>query len=131
MNSKKADRQSIKRLFEIRNRFDSTSSEEKLTLIRSLDKVTARSCVELQPELWDCGFVSSKEWIDLVVSRTDGTDFDWLFAQLRDKRLAQIWTQLYEAADVPLRWDLSGIALSKTQSLVPAIKIWPRRSLVR
>lgn len=230
MNSKKADRQSIKRLFEIRNSFDSTSSEEKLTLIRSLDKVTARSCVELQllhtalcfirafpdtithhretqlqlasfkdrvnklptrlqPELWDCGivgtpihyhfsfavaswlavhapgtvsidwdeiedtsrldellaqlllpaeedyfdsgFVSSKEWIDLVVSRTDATDFDWLFAQLRDKRLAQIWTQLYEAADVPLRWDLSGIALSKTQNLVPAIKIWPRSDGMR
>jgi len=48
MNLKRTGRQSINRLFEIRNRFDRESSREQLQLLMSLDEVEARSCVELE-----------------------------------------------------------------------------------
>ncbi len=225
MNSISADRRSINRLFEIRNRFGSDTSEEKLELLRSLDKVEARTCSELErlhtalcfirafPDtlahyrraqlqldsiknrvnrlsatlrsgLWDSGIVGtpihysfsfevarwmarrapntvsidwdeiddtsrldellahlllsseedyfdsgivgSKEWIDLAASGTDGTSIDWLFAQLHEERLKPFWSQMYDAAELPLVWDLSDAALSKTNNVMPVRKIRPR-----
>ena len=225
MNSVTANRHSINRLFEIRNRFGGAISEEKLALLGSLDKVEARTCSELErlhtalcfirafPDtvahfrqvqlqldsiedrverlpatqrsgLWDSGivgtpihysfsfevaswmtrrvpntvsidwdeiedtsgldellahlllpseddyfdsgFVSSKDWIELAASGTDSTGFDWLFAQLCEKRPLTVWSQLYNAVELPLVWDLRDGALSKTNNVMPVRKIHPR-----
>ena len=230
MSSVLADRRSIKRLFEIRNRFGEPSSKEKLDLLQLLDKVEAIKCSDLEhlhaalcfmrafPDsathyrlalsqldsfedrirklpanlrsgLWDSGivgspvhycfsyevaswlarhapntvsidwdaieniarldellerlllpaeedyfnsgYVSSKEWIDLAASGTDNTDFDWLFAQLREKRLIPIWSHLYNAAELPLVWDLRDSAISKTQNTAPVRGISARSSGMR
>jgi len=230
MNSVPAKRQSINRLFEIRNRFDRIASVEKLELLRSLDEVELRTCAELErlhaalcfirafPDtaahyrqaklqldtikdrigklpaslrlrLWDSGIVgtplhycfsfevaswlarcapnsvsidwdeihdsirlddllvhlvlpseddhfdsgviSSKEWMDLAVSGTEGTDFDWLLAQLRDERLLRFWSELYNSAELPLVWDLRDAALSKTKNVAPVRKIRPRSDGMR
>ena len=225
MNSVAADRQSIKRLYEIRKRFGGTIAEEKLELLGSLDNVEARTCSELkrlhaalcfiqafpdtvahyrraqlqldsikdrvgrlpltvrsrlgdsgivgtpmhhpfsfevaswmarrapnsvsidwdeiddtsrldellvhlllssEDEYFDSGLVSSKQWIDLAASGAEGTDFDWLFAQLHKEHFIPIWSQLYNAAELPLVWDLRDAALSKTKNLVPVRQIRPR-----
>ena len=230
MSSIRADRRSINRLFEIRNRFGKSASKEKLDLLRLLDGVEARKCSDLEclhaalcfirafPDtaahyrlarsqldsfqdrirklpanlrsgLWDSGivgspvhycfsyevaswlarrapntvsidwdamentsrldeilehlllpseedyfysgYVSSKEWIDLAASGTDNTDFDWLFAQLREKRLIPIWSQAYNAAELPLVWDLRGSAMSKTRNAAPVRGISARSSGMR
>lgn len=230
MNSILANRRSINRLFEIRNRFDKTASKEKLDLLRLLDRVATRNCADLErlhaalcfirafpdtqahhrlarlqldcfedrigklPEnlrsgLWDSGiagspvhycfsfevaswlarrapnavsidwgeiddtsrldelleqlllpseedyfdsgYVSSKEWIELATSGTDRTDFDWLFAQLRERRPVPIWTQLYNAAELPLVWNLSDATMSKTRNAVRVRRISPRSSGMR
>jgi hypothetical protein len=230
MNSIRADRRSINRLFEIRNRFGKSASEEKLDLLRLLDSVEARNCSDLeclhaalcfmrafpdtgahyrlaQSQLnsfedrirefpanlrsglrdsgivgapihycfsyevaswlairtpnnvsvdWDAiedtarldemlehlllpseedyfnsGYVSSKEWIDLAASGTDNTDFDWLFAQLREKRLIPIWSQLYNAAELPLVWDLRDSGISKTHNAAPVRGISSRSNGMR
>lgn len=225
MNPKRTSRQSIHRLFEIRNRFDSAASRKKLELLQSLNDIKARTCRELQrlhsalcfirafPDtvahyrqaryqllsfenrvcrlpvaarsaLWDSGIVgtpihyafsfevaswmarrvpgavsidwediddtsrldellehllqpsegdyfdsglvSSKEWIDLAAAGTAGTDFDWLLAQLRQERYLPIWSQLYNAAELPLVWDLRSAALSKSLNVAPARRIRTR-----
>ncbi len=54
-----------------------------------------------------------------------------LLAQLREERLIPIWSQLYDAVELPLVWDLRGAALSKTRNVVPVRKIQPRRSGMR
>jgi len=226
----RADRRSINRLFEVRNRFGKSAAEEKLDLLRLLDRIEARNCSDLErlhaalccirafPDtathcrlaqsqldsfedrvrkfpanlrsgLWDSGivgtpvhycfsyevaswlarrtpsavcidwdaiennsrldeilehlllpseedyfnsgYVSSKEWIDLAASGTDNTDFDWLFAQLREKRLIPFWSQLYNAAELSLVWDLHDSAMSKTQNAAPVRRIATRSSGMR
>jgi len=230
MSSTRADRRSIKRLFDIRNRFGESASEEKLNLLRLLDGVEARKCSDLEhlhvalcfvrafPDtaahyrlaqsqldsfegrirklpanlrsgIWDSGivgspvhycfsyevaswlarrapntvsidwdaientsrldeilerlllpseedyfysgYVSSKEWIDLAASGTDSSDFDWLFTQLSEERLNSTWSQLYNAAELPLVWDLRDKAMSKTQNAAPARRISTRSSGMR
>jgi len=230
MNPKRTGRQGINRLFEIRNRFDSEASSEKLALLRSLDGIEARTCAELErlhtalcfirafPDtiahhrhahfhlasfekrvgklpatvrsgLWDSGivgtpvhyafsyevaswmaqrvagavsidwdemgdasrldellvqlllpsdedyfdsgYVSSKEWMEFAASGFDGTDFDWLLGQLREERLMSIWSALYNAADLPLVWDLHGAALSKSLNTMPVASIQARSSGMR
>jgi hypothetical protein len=230
MSSLRADRRSIIRLFEIRNRFGESASEEKLDLLRLLDRVEARKCSDLeclhatlcfirafpdtathyrlaQSQLdsfedrirkfpanlrsglqdsgivgspihycfsyevaswlarcapnavsidWDAientsrldeilerlllpseedyfnsGYVSSKEWIELAASGTDNTDFDWLFAQLKEKRLIPIWSQFYNAAELTLVWDLRDTAMTKTQNAAPVRQVSPRSSGMR
>ena len=79
-----------------------------------------------EEDYFDSGFVSSKEWVDLAASGTEGTDFDWLLGQLREKHLIPIWSQLYNAAEPPLVWNLGDIAFSKTRNAVPVRKISPR-----
>ena len=48
MSSIRADRRSINRLFEIRNRFGKSTSKDKLDLLRLLDRVEARKCSDLE-----------------------------------------------------------------------------------
>lgn len=67
-----------------------------------LDELLAHLLLPTEDDYFDSGFVSSKEWIDLAASGTDGTDFGWLLAQLREERLIPIWSQLYDAVELPL-----------------------------
>ena len=96
-----------------------------------LDELLEHLLLPTEEDYFDSGFVSSKEWIDLAASSTKGTDFDWLFAQLREERLVPIWSRLYNAAELPLVWDLRDTALSRTHNTVPVRRIWPRRGGMR
>ena len=64
----------------------------------------------LQPsedEYFDGGYATTREWVELASAGFRGTDFDWLMAQLQQNQFIPVWRQLYDAADVPLVWDLS------------------------
>lgn len=96
-----------------------------------LDELLVHLLLASEEDYFDSGLVSSREWIDLVASGTEGTDFDWLSAQLCEKRLGPIWSQLYDAAELPLRWDLRQAGLSNTNNVVPVQKIIPRSNGMR
>lgn len=71
-----------------------------------------------EDEFFDSGYASAREWMDLARAGTNGTDFDWLLTQVRRKRPASKCHYLYEAADLPLAWDLGRCSLSKSRNVV-------------
>jgi len=81
-----------------------------------LDELLTQLLEPAEDEFFDSGWVSSREWIDMARAGTNGTDFDWLMAQLTDKRLRPFWTQLYDAAEIPLLWNLVGSRYSKARN---------------
>jgi hypothetical protein len=88
----------------------------------------------LQPsedEYFDSGNATTREWITLASSGFRGTDFDWLMAQLGKSQLSPVWRQLYDAADVPLVWDLSGSRYSKSRNVYPVATIRRRSGGMR
>ena len=96
-----------------------------------LDELLVHLLLVAEEDYFDSGLVSSREWIDLVASGTEGTGFDWLFAQLHEQRLTPIWSALYDAAELPLRWDLREPGSSNTNNVVPVQKIIPRSNGMR
>jgi len=88
----------------------------------------------LQPsedEHFDSGYATTQEWVTVASSGYHGTDFDWLMAQLGGTALENVWRQLYDAADVPLVWDLSGSRYSKSQNAYPVTTIKTRNAGMR
>lgn len=74
----------------------------------------------LQPaedEYFDSGYITSEDWLTAAAHRSGSTDFDWLLAQIADKRRRSFWRQLYDAADVPLIWNLAGSNYSKSRNV--------------
>jgi len=82
-------------------------------------------------EYFDSGYVSSQEWIDLARSGRAGTDFDWLMAQMQDVRAQSYWAQLYDAADLPLVWNIGSSLYSKTRNVFPVKETQARDGAMR
>jgi hypothetical protein len=82
----------------------------------ALDELLEQLLHPAETDFFDSGFVSCREWIELSATGIDGTDFDWLLAQLGEKHLAAIWSQLYNRADLPLTWSLRGSEFSKSKN---------------
>lgn len=79
-----------------------------------LDELLARVLHPAEDEYFDSGWASTQDWLD--EARGDATDFDWLMAQLGDRKLQPFWSQLYDAAEIPLAWTLSGSRYSKARN---------------
>lgn len=88
-----------------------------------LDDLLAQLLLPAEEEYFDSGYVSSREWIELAAAATDGTDFDWLLAQLGDERMKPVWSALYNAAELQLIWDLRGATLSKSLNTMPVAPV--------
>jgi hypothetical protein len=88
-----------------------------------LDQILAQLIQPAEDEYLDSGLVSGKEWIELASSQSSGTDFDWLIAQLSEKRLAAMWAQLYNQTQLWLAWDLSGSRFSKSLNVFPVKQV--------
>lgn len=230
MKLTQANRNSIYRLGEIRNRFDAASSREKLELLHSLHDVRARTPTEVtrlhaalcfirafpdsldhyrhaqshlaafqdrvaslsaatRDELWDTGIVGTqlnyrfsyevatwlatrcpglisidweeypdsshleallphlmqasesdhfdsgvvdcRDWLEMACGSTGRTDFDWLIAQLNEEHLSSVWAQMYNAADLPLIWQLSGAGNSMTLNTMSIRRLYPRANGMR
>ena len=96
-----------------------------------LDELLARILHPAEDEYFDSGWVSSREWIDMARAGSKGTDFDWLMTQLGSKRLRPFWNQLYDAAEIPLAWDLSGSRFSKARNVLKLGHVRTRESGMR
>ena len=104
------------------NELDDTSRlDELLTQIRQPS----------EDEYFDSGWVSSRDWIDMVRAGSRGTDFDWLMAQLTNKRLHPFWTQLYDAAEIPLVWNLVDSRYSKARNVLTVTRPATRENGMR
>jgi hypothetical protein len=96
-----------------------------------LDELLSHLLQPSEDEYFDSGYVSSREWIDTARDGCSGTDFDWLMAQLHDKRLRAFWAQLYEAADIPLIWNLTGSQYSKSRNVFTQAQLRTREHGMR
>ena len=96
-----------------------------------LDELLQQILQSSEDDYFDSGYVSSQDWVALASEGYPGTDFDWLLAQLQDKRLQKVWAQLYDAADLPLVWDIGNSALSKSKNLFPVKAIATRENGMR
>jgi hypothetical protein len=96
-----------------------------------LDELLAQVLRPSEDEYFDSGYVSSREWIDMARGNSSGTDFDWLMKQIGDERRRPFWCQLYDAADLPLVWDLSGSRYSKSANVFPVQQIQTRETGMR
>jgi len=96
-----------------------------------LDELLAQVLRPSEDEYFDSGYASTREWIDVARGTSPGTDFDWLMKQIGDERRRPFWCQLYDAADLPLVWDLSGSKYSKSANVFPAQQIQTREAGMR
>jgi len=69
--------------------------------------------------------------VELASAGFTGTDFDWLLAQLGQKRFAPIWRQLYDAAEIPLVWDLTQSRYSISRNVFPTKSVVTREKGMR
>jgi hypothetical protein len=97
----------------------------------SLDEILTHLLQPSEDEYFDGGQVSGREWIELASANSKGTDFDWLLAQLKERRFASIWAELYNAAELWLTWDLRGARLSKSLNAFPVKNVSYRRNGMR
>ena len=84
-----------------------------------LDELLQQVLQSSEEDYFDSGYANSRDWIELASAGFAGTDFDWLLAQLRDKHLQTIWGQLYDAADLPLSWEIGASEQSKSRNTFP------------
>ncbi len=91
-----------------------------------LDELLMQLLLPVETDYFDSGAVTSQEWIDIVATKAAGTDFDWLFAQLRTLRSLPFLPQLYESANLPLAWSLQNSSFSKSTNVMPVRKIAAR-----
>ena len=96
-----------------------------------LDEILTHLVHPAEDEHFDSGLVSSREWIEQAASGLETTDFDWLLAQLRQRHLKPIWSQLYNAADLWLTWDLAGSRFSKSRNVYRGTQLQLRASGMR
>ncbi|NIS89198.1 MAG: hypothetical protein GTN98_03815 [Woeseiaceae bacterium] len=96
-----------------------------------LDELLRQLLHPSEDEYFDSGWVSTRDWIDMAMAGFDGTDFDWLMAQLTDKRMQRVWTQLYDAAEVPLTWNLSASRYAKARNAFPVSRVVTRNHGMR
>ena len=96
-----------------------------------LDELLMPLLLPVEADYFDSGYVTSQEWIDIVAANAEGTDFDWLFAQLRSLRSLSVLPQLYESANLPLAWSLRNSKFSKSRNIMPVRRITARTDGMR
>ncbi len=102
---------------------------EELDDVERFDELLELTLHGSEDEYYNSGWVTGRDWLELA--RGERTDFDWLLAQLRQERLASIWAQAYDAANVSLTWQLADSAHSKTRNVYPISGVTPRLSGMR
>ena len=88
----------------------------------ALDDLLRQLLLPSEDEFFDSGNVSTQSWLAMASAGYSGTEFDWLMAQLQERRMQPVFRQLYDAADVPLIWTLGGSEFSKTFNSLSAGK---------
>ena len=84
-----------------------------------LDELLQQILQSSEDDYFDSCYVSSQEWIEIASAGYPGTDFDWLLAQLQDKRLQKVWAQLYDAADCLWFGTLAKVTSQNRETFFP------------
>jgi hypothetical protein len=103
----------------------------ELTNSEPLDDLLRQLLEPLEDEYFDSGYADTKEWVELASAGYAGTDFDWLMAQLGQKSYESIWRQLYDAAEIPLAWDLIQSRYSISRNVFPTKSVVTREKGMR
>ena len=103
----------------------------ELTNSEPLDDLLRQLLEPLEDEYFDSGYADTKEWVELASAGYAGTDFDWLMAQLGQKSYESIWRQLYDAAEIPLAWDLTQSRYSISRNVFPTKSVVTREKGMR
>ena len=98
----------------------------ELTNSEPLDDLLRQLLQPSEDEWFDSGYADTREWVKLASAAFSGTDFDWLMAQMGRNHFESIWRQLYDAAEVPLAWDLSHSRHSISRNVFPTKSIVTR-----
>lgn len=96
-----------------------------------LDELLGYFLLPVETDYFDSGYVSSEEWVNMVSAAYPGTDFDWLFTQIRSVRPTVSLAQLYDAVDLPLVWQLGNSRFSKSTNVLPVRSLKTRRQGMR
>ena len=96
-----------------------------------LDEILRHIIQPGEDEYFDSGYVTTREWIDQARAGYSGTDFDWLMAQLQEKPLRSVWTQLYDAAEIPLRWNPGASRYSISRNALSVRNVMTRQHGMR
>ena len=96
-----------------------------------IDELLLPLVLPVETDYFDSGYVTSQEWIDIASANTEGTGFDWLFAQLRSLRSLPVLPQLYESANLPLAWSLRHSRFSKSRNVFPVRDVITRTQGLR
>ncbi len=93
-----------------------------------LDELLEQILEHSEADYFDSGWVSSEDWLEIASAKHAGNGFDWLMAQLRERRrFARFWTALYNSCDLPLRCDLADLRLSKSGNTYETSTIFERK----
>jgi len=95
----------------------------------ALDELLHHILQPAEGDWFSSGYVTTREWIDAARSGRKGTDFDWLLAQLEDRRSRPFLRELYDTADIPLAWNLGNDIYSKSTNVFPVARIHARENL--
>ena len=82
----------------------------------ALDNLLRQVLLPAEDEYFDSGYVGTREWMDIARAGCGGTDFDWLMAQLGDRRYESFYRELYDLADLPLAWKPGDSHLSRSRN---------------
>lgn len=96
-----------------------------------LDELLTQFLQPVEADYFDSGEVSSRDWIDMASASFHGTDFDWLFAQLRSARTATDLPRLYDATDLPLVWHIGNSKFSISTNVFPVKEVKSRNQGMR
>jgi len=96
-----------------------------------LDELLMQLLLPVETDYFDSGYITSQEWIDTVSAKATGTDFDWLFAQLRSVRALPVVPHLYDSTDLPLAWSLENSRFSTSRNVVPVRNLSARTQGLR
>jgi len=96
-----------------------------------LDEILTHLLQPADEEYFDSGWVTGKGWIGNACKNSEVTDFDWLLAQLQERKLTSTWAALYSAAELWLKWELRNARLSKSLNTFPLQKMCARPNGLR
>jgi len=96
-----------------------------------LDELLRQVQEPCEDEFFDSGGVSTREWMDVARAGTGRSSFDWLMSELRGKRPPAVFRQLYNAADIPLVWNLGDCPYSRSTNVFPTHRVAIRNADLR
>ena len=80
-----------------------------------LDELLGHLIESSEADYFDSGWVDVREWLEIATAHQSSTTFDWVMMQIFErKQHVGFLASLYNAAEIPLRCELSGEVLSKS-----------------